>query len=59
MVDYVGDPIHYCQEHSEWYYFNCRKCFAPHGDKPIPVRVKQVQGEAKEQSGKKRRRRRK
>jgi hypothetical protein len=59
MVDYVGDPTHYCQEHGEWYYFHCRKCFDPHGDEPLPVRVKPVQGEVEGQSGKKRRRRRK
>lgn len=59
MVDYVGDPTHYCQEHDEWYYFHCRKCFAPHNDKPIPIRVKPGQDEAKGQSGEKRRRQRK
>jgi hypothetical protein len=48
MVDYVKDPTHYCQEHDEWYYFHCRKCFAPHGDESIPLRVKPVQGEAAE-----------
>jgi hypothetical protein len=58
MVDYVKDPTHYCQEHDEWYYFHCRKCFAPHGDEPIPLRVKPVQGEAAEQSEKKRPKRR-
>jgi hypothetical protein len=42
MVDYVKDPTYYCQEHGEWYYFHCRKCFAPHGDGPIPLRVKPV-----------------
>jgi hypothetical protein len=43
MVDFVRNPTHYCQEHGEWYYFHCRKCFAPHGDEPTPLRVKPVQ----------------
>jgi hypothetical protein len=49
IVDYVKDPTHYCQEHDEWYYFHCRKCFAPHGDESIPLR-----GEAAEQPRRKR-----
>jgi hypothetical protein len=50
MVDYVKDPTHYCQEHGEWYYFHCRKCFAPQGDGPIPLRVKPVQASSEQAS---------
>jgi hypothetical protein len=67
MVDYIGDPTQYCQEHDQWFYAHCPMCFNPRYNEPVSLRVApprtapEQAGEdpSPQQPGRQRRRRRK
>ena len=50
MVDYIGDPTQYCQEHDQWFYHHCPTCFDPLHNEPVHLREAPPQA-APEQAG--------